>query len=99
MKATVEDVMRDKLTASLAPTRLAIENESHLHQGHASSPQTGESHFRLEIVSDRFEGLNRVDRQRLVYQALAQELAGPVHALALSTRTPSEDRQTATTAG
>jgi len=99
MKSTVEDVMRDKLTASLAPTRLAIENESHLHKGHASSPQTGESHFRLEIVSDRFEGLNRVDRQRLVYQTLAQELAGPVHALALTTRTPAEDRQDAPTAG
>ncbi len=99
MNSTVEEVIREKLTASLAPTRLSVENESHLHQGHASSPKTGESHFRLEVVSNRFEGLSRVDRQRLVYQALAQELAGPVHALALSTRTPSEDRQAAPTTG
>ncbi len=90
MNEKIEDVMRDKLTASLAPARLVIENESHLHHGHASSPQTGESHFRLEIVSDRFDGLSRVERQRLVYQILAQELAGPVHALSLSTRTPTE---------
>ena len=94
MKSDVEEVIRHKLTASLSPTRLTIENESHLHQGHASSPGTGDSHFRVDVVSDRFEGLNRIERQRLVYQTLEQELAGPVHALALSTRTPSEDNRT-----
>ena len=91
MKSDVENAMRRKLTALLSPTRLEIENESHRHQGHASSPETGESHFRLEVVSDRFEGMNRVERQRLIYQALDEELAGPVHALALTTRTPAED--------
>ncbi len=99
MKSEVEQVIRQKLAASLSPVRLVIENESHLHQGHASSPKTGESHFRLEVISDRFEGLNRIERQRLVYQALEQELAGSVHALALSTRTPSEDQQTGNVSG
>jgi len=96
MNSGVEDAIRRKLSDQLSPSRLVIENESHRHHGHAGSPGTGESHFRLEIVSGRFEGLNRIDRQRLVYQALETELAGPVHALALTTRTPSEDAKIGT---
>ncbi len=97
MNSGIEDTIRRKLTALLSPTRLDIENESHRHQGHASSPETGESHFRLKIVSDRFEGMSRIDRQRLVYQSLDEELAGPVHALALTTRTPAEEAEAAGT--
>lgn len=88
---TVQDVIRDKLSHALSPTRMDIVNESHLHAGHSGSPGTGDSHFRVEVVSARFAGLNRIERQRLVYQTLADEIAGPVHALALSTLTPEED--------
>lgn len=88
---SAEQAITDKLTRAFAPQRLEVANESHLHAGHASSPGTGESHFRVTIVSDRFEGISRVERHRLVNEALAQELAGPVHALALKTLAPGED--------
>lgn len=87
---TVEQDIARKLTEGLAPTRLEVENESHLHAGHAGSPGTGASHFRVTIVSDKFDGLNRVARQRLVYDLLKAEMDGPVHALALRTLTPGE---------
>ncbi len=72
------------------PTRLDVVNESHLHAGHRSSPGTGESHFRVLIVSPAFTGKSRVARHRLVNEALADELKGRVHALALSTYAPGE---------
>jgi BolA protein len=89
---TVADRIREKLEAALQPTRLAIHNDSHLHAGHHAGAQRGEeTHFRLEIVSNRFAGENRVARQRRVYTILAEELAGPIHALQLELRTPDED--------
>jgi BolA family transcriptional regulator, general stress-responsive regulator len=87
---TVAQRIRAKLTAALAPDALDIVDESHLHQGHAGHRPGGESHFRLRVVAARFAGLTRVQRQRVVYEALAEELAGPVHALSLSTLTPEE---------
>jgi BolA family transcriptional regulator, general stress-responsive regulator len=85
-----ESRMRDALMVGLQPTRLDVINESELHAGHRSSPGTGESHFRLLIVSPAFSGLSRVARHRLVNTLLAAELAGSVHALALATYAPGE---------
>lgn len=80
-----------KLRERFAPARLAIEDESHKHRGHVGHREGGETHFRVEIVSAVFEGQSRVARQRLVYDALKDELApGGVHALALTTLAPSE---------
>jgi BolA family transcriptional regulator, general stress-responsive regulator len=87
----VAESMRRKLTEALAPTRLAIVDESHRHAGHAGARPEGETHFRIEIVSASFAGLSRIERQRLVHRVLATELAGPVHALSLATQTPEED--------
>lgn len=87
---TVADTLRRKLTDALAPVRLEIEDESARHKGHAGWRPGGETHFRVTIVSAAFEGRSRVDRQRLVYAALSEELAGRVHALALDTKTPAE---------
>ena len=87
---TVEAVMRDKLVKAFAPTRLEIVNESHLHAGHRDAPGTGESHFRVLIVSPAFVGASRLDRHRRVNAALAAELSGQVHALALITAAPGE---------
>ena len=87
---SVETIIRDKLTEAFHPDRLEIENESHLHKGHHGSPNTGESHFRVLLAANVFDGLSRVDRQRKVYDILSDELAGPVHALALTAVTPSE---------
>jgi BolA protein len=90
---TVSDRIRDKIEAALQPQRLAIYNDSHLHAGHHSGAHRGEeTHFRLEIVAASFAGQSRVERQRQVYAILAEELAGPVHALQLLVRTPNEDK-------
>ncbi|MCG8695979.1 MAG: BolA family transcriptional regulator [Minwuiales bacterium] len=87
----VEATIRSKLTEAFAPSRLEIVDESHLHEGHVGARPEGQTHFRVEIVSAAFDGLSRVARQRQVYSALADELAGPVHALALKTMAPAED--------
>lgn len=88
----VADRIERKLRDAFAPTRLRVIDESHLHVGHAGARPEGETHFRVEIASAAFEGASRVVRQRRVYEVLAEELRGPVHALALLTRTPTEDQ-------
>jgi BolA protein len=87
---TVRSSMEVKLTEALAPVRLEVEDQSAQHIGHAGHRPGGETHFRIEIVSAAFAGLSRVERHRLVNALLADELAGPVHAMALSTLTPDE---------
>lgn len=82
--------MREKLQRTFQPTRLDVINESHLHAGHRTSPGTGESHFRVLMVSALFAGKSRLQRHRLVNEALAAELKGKVHALALDLRAPDE---------
>lgn len=86
----VERAIEDKLRAAFSPEALEVENDSHRHAGHAGSPGTGTSHFNVAMTSAAFEGKSRVDRQRAVYGVLADELAGPVHALALSLRAPGD---------
>jgi BolA family transcriptional regulator, general stress-responsive regulator len=88
---TVETAIREHLMAALEPTRLDVINESHLHAGHRSSPGTGDSHFRLLVMSPKFKGLSRIARQRLVNQALASLIGKPIHALAMETLAPGEE--------
>jgi BolA protein len=76
----MEQTIREKLTDAFTPQSLEVENDSHRHAGHAGSPGTGESHFRVKIVSDKFSGLSRVERHRLVNEALAAELGVRVRA-------------------
>jgi len=83
--------MRRKLAEALAPTRLAIVDDSARHAGHVGARPEGETHFTVEIVSARFAGLTRVARQRLVHRVLEAELQGRVHALALKTLSPEEE--------
>ena len=89
---SVADTIRCKLTERFAPTRLGIEDQSHLHAGHEGARPGGETHFAVTIVSAAFTGQSRVARQRLVYETLAAELAAGVHALSLTTLAPGEDR-------
>jgi BolA protein len=89
---SVADTIRDKLTARFAPSRLEIVDESHRHAGHAGARPEGETHFAVTIVAPAFKGLNRVARQRLVYETLADELATRIHALSLTTRAPDDPR-------
>ena len=87
---TVADSIRSKLDQAFAPQHLEIHDDSAKHSGHAGAREEGESHFSIIIVSERFKGLNRVARQRLVNHVLAEDMAGPVHALSLKTLTPEE---------
>jgi BolA family transcriptional regulator, general stress-responsive regulator len=90
----IADRIRSKLETAFQPQRLAIFNDSHLHAGHHPGAQRGEeTHFRLEIVSASFAGQSRIERQRRIHALLAAELAGPVHALQVTARTPDEDRR------
>ena len=86
--------IRDKLTAAFTPLALEVRDESASHAGHGGATRDdgsqGETHFHVRLVSAAFEGVSRVERQRRIYAALAEELAGPVHALSLAVLTPSE---------
>jgi len=86
----VADRIRTKLTRALDPVSISVEDESHRHAGHAGAQPGGETHFRVEIVAAAFAGKSRVERQRLVYAALADEMANRIHALSLVTRAPDE---------
>ena len=88
---TVEQDIQRQLAAAFAPDHLEVVNESHQH----SVPANSETHFKVTLVSAQFEGLRQVARHQRVYAALAELLAGPVHALALHTYTGPEwhDRQ------
>jgi BolA protein len=90
---SVVDTIRRKLTEQFAPTRLEVEDESHRHIGHEGARPGGETHFAVTIASAAFTGQSRVARQRLVYQALAGELATCIHALSLTTLAPNEDQR------
>ena len=87
----VAETIRKKLTEAFSPQRLDVVDDSSRHAGHAGARQGGESHFNVVIVSADFEGASRVQRQRSVYAALAEELAGPVHALSVKALAPREE--------
>ncbi|WP_158816197.1 BolA family transcriptional regulator [Methylocapsa sp. S129] len=82
--------IKEKLEAGLEPIRLEVADESHLHAGHSGARAGGETHYRIKVASARFSGKGRVERHRMVYALLADEIAGGVHALALQTLAPSE---------
>lgn len=77
------------LRAGLAPATLHIEDESHLHAGHAGA-RGGAGHFRVRVVSEAFHGKGLVERHRMVYALLADEMRGAVHALAITALAPGE---------
>ena len=86
----IAEAIRDKLTEAFRPSRLEVEDDSARHHGHAGAREGGESHFNVLIESAAFAGTAKVARQRMVYRALAEELAGPVHALSVKALAPGE---------
>ena len=84
------DIITEKLTEAFKPQSLRVEDESHKHEGHAGHRPGGETHFRLYIVSPAFKGKSRIERHRMINAALAGELAGSVHALAIRAEAPGE---------
>ena len=86
----VADTITAKLTTAFSPTRLEVVDDSDRHHGHAGHREGGESHFNLLIEAEAFAGKARVMRQRMVMKVLAEELAGPVHALSIVATAPGE---------
>jgi BolA protein len=87
---SMSDTIAEKLTQAFSPQSLNIVNESHLHAGHGDHVLSGESHFRVHIVSDAFKGKSRIERHRMINTLLAAELRDHVHALAIHANTPDE---------
>jgi BolA protein len=87
---TTRETITNKLREAFDPEGLEVRDESHLHEGHTGHRPGGESHFRVYIVSDAFKGKSRVERHRMINAALASELAGSVHALAIHAQAPGE---------
>ena len=86
----MKNIITEKLRQAFSPESLDVVDESHLHAGHAGHRPEGESHFRVYIVSESFRGKTRVERHRLINAALAAELAGGIHALAIHASVPGE---------
>ncbi len=84
------DLITEQLRKAFTPESLRVEDESHRHEGHAGHRPGGETHFRLYIVSQAFRGKSRLERHRMINTALAAELAGGVHALAIHAAAPGE---------
>ena len=80
---SVSEIIKKKLISQFKPTNLEIIDESHLHSGHVGARPEGETHFRLIISSETFIGKTRIEKQRQIYKALKEELAGPIHALSI----------------
>jgi len=87
---SITERINKKLNEALTPSRLEVVDESAKHKGHGGWREGGETHFNVTVVSDAFDGKSRVDRQRMVYALLAEEMAERIHALALTTKTPAE---------
>jgi BolA protein len=85
----VDQAMRERL-AALEPQALDLVDESEAHRGHAGYREGGGTHWRLSIVSARFSGQSTVARHRMVYQALGALMQHPIHALAITARSPEE---------
>jgi BolA family transcriptional regulator, general stress-responsive regulator len=86
----LKDWIAERLTEELSPTRLVVADESEQHRGHAGWRDGGETHFRLDIVSDAFAGKSRVERHRLVNSLLGEAFACGLHAVAIKARAPGE---------
>ena len=84
------DIITEKLTAAFAPESLQVVDESHQHVGHAGHRPGGETHFRVYIVSDAFRGKSRIERHRMIHEALQRDLAEGIHALAIHAAAPGE---------
>ncbi|HEV2557856.1 MAG TPA: BolA family protein [Microvirga sp.] len=87
---TMQELITRALEERFAPTQLTVTDESHQHHGHSGWREGGETHFRLNIVSPAFAGKSRVERHRLVNDALKPAFARGLHALAIKAQAPGE---------
>ena len=91
MAANRVKIIENVLKETFSPIEIEVLDESHEHVGHVGA-RSGKGHFKLTIISKRFEGLSLIQRQKLVYRALASLMETDIHALSMSTLAPSEMR-------
>ena len=84
----LSSLIQQKLQCQLSPIELTVEDESHLHRGHAGAKEGG--HYRIKIISNQFKGLNRIQRHRLIYSTLKDDFQRGIHALAIQAQAPDE---------
>jgi BolA protein len=82
--------LRSALETQLQPLSLEIFDDSAAHAGHAGAAASGGGHFRVHIVAEKFSGRPLIARHRMVYDALAAQMGGEIHALSITARTPEE---------
>ncbi len=82
--------IRECLTIALNPERLEIEDESHLHAGHAGARE-GKGHFRVTVVASQFTNLSLIKRHKLIYEAIGDMMHTDIHALSIVAHTPAEE--------
>ncbi len=87
---TMKELIETRLSEALRPSRLEVIDESHLHAGHAGAREGGETHYRLNVVAEAFSGKSRVERHRLVNDALKPAFERGLHALAIRASAPGE---------
>jgi len=85
---TLQQLIHDKLISAFSPVHLKVINESHMH-----GTPSDDSHFKVVIVAQQFDGIRLLQRHRAINKVLSDELAGPVHALALHVYSPTEWQQ------
>jgi len=88
---SIRERIEEKLRKNLQPEYMELKNISHLHAGHAGHDGTGDSHFRLTVVSQKFAGLSRIERHRMIYNFLDDEFKDSLHALSINAHTPGEE--------
>lgn len=88
MSRSRHEIICARLSEAFAPTRLELQDDSHLHAGHAGARNGG--HYSLHIVSDKFSGMPRLARHQLVYRCLGDLMNSEIHALSISAQTPEE---------
>ena len=81
--------IRTRLEAEFTPVTLQVDDEGHMHVGHEGA-KSGLGHFRVLVVSDKFQGQSPIKRHRLVYQAMGEMMQTDIHALAIEAFTPDE---------
>ncbi len=86
------DLLKEKLTAAVAPTHLEVIDESHKHAGHAGAREGG-GHFAVTVVSAQFVGKTLIQRHRIVYAAVDELMDTAIHALSINAQTPTEFSQ------
>lgn len=84
----MEDLIKRKLEEGLQPVELVVMNESHLHAGHAGDDGSGQTHFRIKVVSDKFSNISKIECHRIVNLLLEEAYDNGLHALSISAKAP-----------